>query len=231
MKSYVFLKKLLMKKYKIHKDGVGFCVIFILLSSIIIQFNEVLGYLSFSGAIWCLYFFRIPNRKTPDGDGLIISCADGRVVSVKEVVPPGEFGLGSEPRTKISIFLNIFDVHINYIPIKGKIIKIFYQKGRFFNAAKDKASEHNEQNALVIELGDGGDVGVVQIAGLVARRIRCDVKVGDLVSTGQYYGLIRFGSRQEIYLPKNVKSSVQVGEKVFAAKTILASVLSEEAPL
>lgn len=193
------------------------------------RLNTFLGYLSLLGPVWCLYFFRVPIRIPPHKDGLVISSADGKVVSVKEVVPPKEFGLGEEKRTRISIFLNIFDVHINYIPISGTVRRIYYEKGHFFNAAKDKASEHNEKNALVIDLPYEAktDIGVVQIAGLIARRIRCDVHNGDAVSTGQYYGLIRFGSRMEIYLPKGVVSAVKVGEKVRAAKTVLADIFTD----
>ncbi|GHS93301.1 phosphatidylserine decarboxylase proenzyme [Alphaproteobacteria bacterium] len=190
-----------------------------------------MGLLADAGPMWCLYFFRVPRREAPSQKGVIVSAADGRVVSVQEVVPPEEFGLGEKPRTRISVFLNIFDVHINYIPVSGEIMHVYYQQGHFFHAAKDKASEHNEKNALVIKLpfGDNVTVGVVQIAGLVARRIRCDVRRGDFVSTGQYYGLIRFGSRTEIYLPEGVQASVAIGDKVHAAKTILADLALQNA--
>lgn len=222
-----------LRRYKIHRDGIGFCLFFILLSIVLLHFNDILGDFAIFGSLWCLYFFRVPTRDTPTQEGLIISSADGKVVSVKEVIPPKEFGLGNAKRTRVSIFLNIFDVHINYIPISGKIKKVYYEKGHFFNAAKDKASEHNEKNALVIELpyGDGYDVGVVQIAGLIARRIRCDVRLGDNVSTGQYYGLIRFGSRQEIYLPPGVSASVKVGDRVLAAKTIVADIFAKQSSI
>lgn len=213
-------------KYRIHRDAVKFCLFFVAVAVLMLRLNSFLGYLALFGLCWCLYFFRLPEREVPAQDGLVVSSADGRVVSIREVVPPPEFGLGEAMRTRISIFLNIFDVHTNYIPITGKIRHVYYQKGHFFNAANDKASEHNEKNALVISLPNhlGMDVGVVQIAGLIARRIRCDVRNGDDVAIGECYGLIRFGSRVEVYLPEGVEARVQVGQRVFAAKTILADV-------
>jgi phosphatidylserine decarboxylase len=211
-------------KYKIHRDGVGFAISFLIVSYLIGRFNLVLGYLASLSVPWCIYFFRVPFRTSPTDAGVIVSAADGRVVSIKEVTPPPEFGLGDAPRMRISVFLNIFDVHVNYIPVAGKIIHSYYKQGHFFNAAKDKASEHNEKNALVIQLPCDCVVGVVQIAGLIARRIRCDVHCGDIVRIGQYYGLIRFGSRQDIYLPANASVKVKVGERVLAAMTVVAEV-------
>ncbi|MDR1907710.1 MAG: phosphatidylserine decarboxylase [Holosporales bacterium] len=214
-------------KYKIHRDGIGFSIAFAVASYLIGRINLTLGYLCSLSVFWCLYFFRVPNRVHPTEGGLIVSAADGRVVSIKEVLPPPEFGLGDATRTRISVFLNIFDVHVNYIPISGKVTHVYYEQGRFFNAAKDKASEHNEKNALVIQLPCACTLGVVQIAGLVARRIRCDVRCGDVVKTGQYYGLIRFGSRLDIYLPEHAKVMVSVGERVSASETVLAEVSCE----
>lgn len=215
---------MLLQGYKIHRDGFGFAFVFALLSYGVGCFYKPLGYLSMLSIVWCLYFFRVPFRSPPSGHSLVVSAADGRVVSIKEIVPPPEFGLGSEPRLRISVFLNIFDVHINYIPITGEVVHVYYEQGHFFNAAKDKASEHNEKNALVIKPlpHSSCTIGVVQIAGLVARRIRCEVKQGDHVQMGQYYGLIRFGSRQDIYLPKGTEVLVSVGDRVRAVQTILA---------
>ncbi|MDR0632725.1 MAG: phosphatidylserine decarboxylase family protein [Holosporales bacterium] len=214
------------RKFRVHKDGV---VCFVLLTAVSVLFSKISvffgGFFAFVAG-WCLYFFRVPNRVIPQKEGSIVSPADGRVVAVQRVAPPQEFGLGTEERTRVSIFLSIFDVHINYIPMLGKIRSIYYQEGHFFHAGKDKASEHNEKNTLVIDIpwGEGNDIGVVQIAGLIARRIRCDVKNGEDVATGQYYGLIRFGSRLEVYLPRGVLSSVQVGDRVLAAATVLAEI-------
>lgn len=212
-----------MTRYRIHRDGFGFALIFALLSWGVGCFCRPLGWLASLSVVWCLYFFRIPLRKPPLGEGLVVSAADGKVVSIKEMAPPPEFGLGDEPRVRISVFLNIFDVHINFIPISGEVTHVYYEQGRFFNAAKDKASEHNEKNALVIRLPSGKTVGVVQIAGLVARRIRCFVHKGDAVMTGQGYGLIRFGSRQDIYLPLGTRVLVRVGDRVVASRTVLAA--------
>jgi phosphatidylserine decarboxylase len=215
-----------LKKGLIHKDGIGFFIIFLIVSAFLANVSVILGCFGVFAALWCLYFFRIPSRATPNNPGVLVSPADGRVVSVAEVIPPQEFAIGNETRTRISIFLSIFDVHINYIPILGKIRNIYYQKGHFFHAGKEKASEQNEKNTLIIDIpyGNKNDIAVVQIAGLIARRIRCDVKKGDGVVTGQYYGLIRFGSRLEVYLPKGTSSSVQVGDRVLAAKTILTNI-------
>lgn len=213
-------------KYRIHRDGVGFAFLFALLSWGVGYFCSILGWLSSLSVVWCLYFFRIPLRCPPKGDGLVVSAADGKVVSIKEMSPPPEFGLGETPRIRISVFLNIFDVHINFIPISGEVTHVYYEQGHFFNAAKDKASERNEKNALVIRLASGEDIGVVQIAGLVARRIRCLVKRGEHVVTGQEYGLIRFGSRQDIYLPLGTRVLVRVGDRVVASQTILAEMKS-----
>lgn len=210
---------------RLHPECFGFATLFATGSYILgCVIHPILGWLAGLSVVWCLYFFRIPFRRPPKGEHLVVSAADGKVVSVKEVVPPAEFGLGNEPRVRISVFLNIFDVHVNYIPASGTVVHSYYEQGHFFNAAKDKASEHNEKNALVIQLLDDSSctLGVIQIAGLVARRIRCDVRVGDTVQRGDCYGLIRFGSRQDIYLPRGVSSLVHVGQRVMAAETVLA---------
>jgi phosphatidylserine decarboxylase len=214
------------RKFRVHKDGVVFFVLLALVSILFFKINIFFCGFSAFIAILCLYFFRVPYRVVPNKKGSIVSPADGRVVSVQRIAPPQGIGLGAGERTRISIFLSIFDVHINYIPMLGKIRNIFYQEGYFFHAGKDKASEHNEKNTLIIDIpiGKNNDIGVVQIAGLIARRIRCDVKNGDNVATGQYYGLIRFGSRLEVYLPRGVSSAVCVGDRVFAASTILAEI-------
>ena len=155
---------------------------------------------------WCAYFFRNPDRVTPKRSGLIVSPADGKVLAVQEVTPEIDLGLGTEPVTRISIFLNIFDVHINRVPADGEVIATRYRAGKFLHAASDKASVDNERMAVIMELAGshpfaGKKLGFVQIAGLIARRIVCDIKQGDQVRAGQRYGLIRFGSRADIYLP------------------------------
>src|SRR5690606_31859934 len=153
-----------------------------------------------------------PDRTTPTGEGLVISPADGTVIKIEEAVPPQELGWTDKPLTKISIFLNVFDVHVNRIPVNGKIIKRHYYPGKFFNASLDKASEFNERNSIIVRTKDKKDVLFVQIAGLVARRILCDVEEGDEVQAGSRYGIIRFGSRADIYLPKGVNPQVAVGQ-------------------
>lgn len=185
--------------------------------------------------VWCFYFFRDPDRFTPLRGGLIVSPADGRIVGVQEVVPEPTLGLGDTPRTRISIFLNIFNVHVNRIPADGKVITRRYRPGKFFNASLDKASDENERMALTIALSGenphaGEKIGVVQIAGLVARRIQCDAQEEQLVKSGERYGIIRFGSRVDLYLPVGVAPLVSFGQTMVGGETVLADLLSNEAP-
>jgi phosphatidylserine decarboxylase len=182
---------------------------------------------------WCAYFFRDPDRVTPNRPGLIVSPADGKVVVVQQVVPVLDLGLGEDMRWRISIFLNIFDVHVNRIPADGTIIGRHYRQGKFMNASFDKASEDNERMALVLELtGDhphaGQNMGVVQIAGLIARRIVCDAKEGETFKAGERYGIIRFGSRADIYLPVGLEPLVVLGQYMLGGETVLADCASTE---
>ena len=182
---------------------------------------------------WCFYFFRDPARVTPIRSGLIISPADGKLVAIQKVVPDAEFGLGDAPRTRLSIFLNVFDVHVNRIPAAGTITLRRYRAGKFFNASLDKASADNERMGLTIRLeGDhpktGELLGVVQIAGLIARRIICDAQEGQQVAAGQRFGIIRFGSRTDIYLPLGVEPLVAVGQYMLGGETVLADCASAE---
>jgi len=182
---------------------------------------------------WCLYFFRNPTRIAPTRPGLIISPADGHVVAVTEVVPDVDLALGADTRTRISIFLNVFDVHVNRMPADGIVRNRIYRPGKFFNASLDKASVDNERMALVLELtGDHPastkTMGVVQIAGLIARRILCDADMGDVYKAGQRYGIIRFGSRTDIYLPVGVSPMVGVGQYMIGGETVLADCQSAE---
>jgi len=183
---------------------------------------------------WCFYFFRNPQRVTPVRPGLIVSPADGRVVLIQDVVPDAEFGLGDTPRTRISIFLNVFDVHVNRIPASGSVIARRYRPGKFVNASLDKASVDNERMGLTIKMdGDhaksGELIGVVQIAGLIARRILCDAQEGQQFQTGERYGIIRFGSRTDIYLPHGVTPQVCIGQYMLGGETVLADCGSSEA--
>jgi len=184
--------------------------------------------------LWCVYFFRDPERVTPMREGLVVSPADGKVLAVEAVVPEADLGLGDEPRTRISIFLNVFDVHINRIPIAGKVLETLYRAGKFLHAADDKASVDNERMAVTIEITGthpyaGQKLGVVQIAGLIARRIVCNIQKDFIVSTGERYGLIRFGSRADIYLPPKLQPMVCVGQYMIGGETVLADCLSTEA--
>lgn len=171
---------------------------------------------------FCLYFFRDPERVPPARAGLVIAAADGRVVSVRPVVPPAVLGLGSEPCWRVATFLSVLNVHVNRVPAEGVVTRVAYHQGRFVNAALDKASEDNERNALAIRLPDGRHVAVVQIAGLIARRILCDLREGDAAAVGRRFGIIRFGSRTDVYLPPGVLPLVQEGQTMIGGETVLA---------
>jgi len=171
---------------------------------------------------FCLYFFRDPERVAPGRHSTVVAPADGRVVMVGQAVPPAELGLGETPRWRVAIFLSVLDVHVNRAPIGGRVTRIAYRHGAFLNAAVDKASEENERNALAIRTTDGRDVAVVQIAGLIARRIVCTVREGDTVQTGERFGIIRFGSRTDVYLPPGVMPLVAVGQTMIGGETVVA---------
>jgi phosphatidylserine decarboxylase len=181
-----------------------------------------LAWLGMLFALFCLYFFRDPERVPPPRPGLLLAPADGHVVSVAPAVPPAELGLGAPARWRVAIFLSVLDVHVNRIPADGTVTRIAYRHGRFLNASMDKASDENERNALAIRLPDGRDIAVVQIAGLIARRIICHVREGDSVTAGSRFGLIRFGSRTDLYLPEGVLPLVAVGQTTIGGETVLA---------
>ena len=172
--------------------------------------------------LWSIYFFRDPPRGVPQDDGLLIAPADGLVQMVVQAVPPAELGLGDQPLTRVSIFLSVFDVHINRTPCAATIDVVAYRPGKFLNANADKASEENERQHILIERGDGTRIGFTQIAGLVARRIVPFVKPGDILAAGQRVGLIRFGSRVDVYLPAGTEPKVLIGQRTIAGETILA---------
>ncbi|MEN8236008.1 MAG: phosphatidylserine decarboxylase [Pseudomonadota bacterium] len=216
----------------IHRDGWPF----ILISAVITFLLYAFGMPPLAGvmllvSLWVIYFFRNPPRVVPKRDGLVVSPADGTVQSIIEkTAPPRELDLKGQDWTRVSIFLNIFDVHVNRIPIKGTLEQSRYHPGKFFNASLDKASEHNERHTIVIEVAPKTSVVCVQIAGLIARRIRCDVNQTDYVKTGQVYGLIRFGSRVDVYLPPGKSPLVCVGQKMIAGETVIADFQSKESP-
>ncbi len=207
----------------VHKEGFRFVAIF---AAVTLLFHY-LGWwpLTFVGIVltaWCAYFFRDPERVTPQGATLIIAPADGRVSSIIEMIPPPELDLPRETFTRVSIFMNVFDVHINRAPIAARITKLTYVPGLFLNADLDKASLDNERQALTLETANGQHIGVVQIAGLVARRIVKFVSEGDSLMAGQRFGLIRFGSRVDVFLPRGVAINVCLGQRAVAGETVIA---------
>lgn len=214
----------------VHREGYKFIAMFGAVTALAFFFGlEILGWIGVISTLWCAYFFRDPERVTPVREGLLISPADGRISLIEEVVPPAELDLGPDPRTRISVFMNVFDVHVNRSPADGRITRIAYVPGKFINAELDKASEHNERQALTIEINGGARIGVVQIAGLVARRIVKFVREGDQLLAGQRFGLIRFGSRVDLFLPHGVKPLVAVGQRAIAGETVMADLKLTEA--
>lgn len=214
----------------VHPAGWMFIAIFAVVSLGLSILWSAFGWLGLIATAWCVYFFRDPLRVTPMREGLIVSPADGVVQKIVKVTPPAELELGAGERTRISIFLNVFNVHVNRIPMEGSISKLHYHAGAFFNAALDKASEENERQLVKITTPDGLTLGVVQIAGLVARRILCDLKDGQSVKTGERFGIIRFGSRVDVYLPPDVVPLVIEGQTCIGGETILADLKSSEPP-
>jgi phosphatidylserine decarboxylase len=176
--------------------------------------------------LFSLFFFRDPERVPPDRASAILAPADGRVVSVAPAAPPPELGLGVLPRWRVSIFLSVLNVHVNRIPSDGTVTRIAYRHGAFLNASLDKASEANERNAIALRLLDGQEIAVVQIAGLIARRILCDLREGDAVQAGARFGIIRFGSRTDLYLPEGVRPLVVEGQTMVGGETVVAELLA-----
>jgi len=181
-----------------------------------------LAWLALAFTLFSLYFFRDPERIPPSRTGLVLAPADGKVVSSAPAVPPAELGLSTAPRWRVGIFLSAIDVHVNRMPVDGTVTRIAYRHGKFLNASLDKASALNERNALVVRLADGREIGVVQIAGLIARRIVCEVREGDSVTAGSRFGIIRFGSRTDLYLPEGVKPLVEEGQTMIGGETVIA---------
>jgi len=207
----------------IHKEGHVFVAIFLAVSFGLFYLYEPLGWMGLILSLWCLYFFRDPDRIVPVSEGILVSPADGTVCSVSEVSPPPELNMGSETRVRITIFLSVFNVHINRTPAAGEITAATYVPGKFLNAAADDASEENERQLVRMTTEDGKDIAFAQVAGLVARRILCDLKVGDAVQRGERFGLIRFGSRTDIYLDKDQVSKVSVGQTMIGGETVIAA--------
>jgi phosphatidylserine decarboxylase len=213
----------------VHPEGRKFVVVTLALC-LVCALNawETLAWPLAGLTLWVAAFFRDPIRTTPKGEGLIIAPADGMVTMITQVLPPtelsGQGGLAPEPSTRVSIFMSVFDVHINRAPIAGKITRVVYIAGKFLNADLDKASEENERQHILVEAQNGVRIGFTQIAGLVARRIVPWIKPGDFVAAGQRVGLIRFGSRVDVYLPAGTAPRIVLGQRTIAGETILAEV-------
>jgi phosphatidylserine decarboxylase len=206
----------------IHRDGYKFVLAAALATLVLFLLAPPLGWLAAIATAWCTYFFRDPDRVTPSRKGLVVSAADGKIAGVAEVAAPRELQFGGERRTRISVFLSIFDVHIVRAPVAGRITKSHYVPGAFLNAELDKASEDNERRALVIETETGEKIGVMLIAGLIARRIVTFVEEGASVARGERIGLIRFGSRVDVYLPADASVLVASGQTAIGGETVLA---------
>ena len=206
----------------IHRDGWRFIAGGLAVAVLLGLLFAPLFWLGLLVTAWMAYFFRDPPRVTPQGDDLVVSPADGVIQAITARRPPPELGLGDAPRTCISVFLNIFDVHVNRAPVGGRIARLAHHPGKFLNAAQDKASEDNERQSLRIETSHGDVYGCVQIAGLIARRIVCAVREGEVVAAGQRIGLIRFGSRCDVYLPDGCAPLVAVGQRAIAGETVFA---------
>ena len=212
----------------INKAGWPFIFLFTAITVALAFLWKPLGWVGLILTIWCIYFFRDPPRVTPTKDNLVVSPADGSVLKIVKTVPPKEIELGNNPLNCISIFMNVFDVHVNRIPVSGKITRVAYNPGKFVNASLDKASEYNERQCIRIATNKGLEIGVIQIAGLIARRIKCDVSINEIVKTGERYGLIRFGSRVDVYLPSGTNVLVAVGQTMIAGETVIADLSSQE---
>ena len=206
---------------KIHSEGYKFLVIVIALTIFLYFFSSFLGLLGLFLSVWVYYFFRDPERISINDDNYLVSPADGLVLQVFETLGPKELGLENKKFTKVSIFMNVFDCHVNRIPCDGKVSEIVYKPGKFFNASLDKASEDNERNYYKITNNQGEDVIVVQIAGLMARRIVCEISKDQNLKQGDRIGIIRFGSRADIYF-ENYIPLVKVNQKTIAGETLLA---------
>lgn len=214
----------------VHSAGYPFVAGFFIASVVLGFIWEPFFWIGLIATAWCAYFFRDPERVTPTDDKLVISPADGIVSAVGPAVPPAELGLGGEELMRVSVFMNVFSCHINRAPVRGMVSQIEHRPGKFLNAELDKASTENERNGLVID-SPNGPVGVVQIAGLVARRIICWHEAGTSISAGQRFGLIRFGSRVDVYLPNNVEIRTAVGQTAVAGETVIAAFGGNPAPL
>jgi phosphatidylserine decarboxylase len=218
-----FLNLLKLVSFPINKEGFKFILIFALVTIVLSLMSHSLGLIGLVLTLWCIFFFRDPQRIIPQEAGVLVSPADGLVTKIEhDVEAPNELNLSGKKFNKISVFLNVFDVHVNRVPISGKIVKISYKSGKFLSANLDEASTENERNAVLLETKDKTKIIFVQVAGMVARRIVSELKEGQEVVTGQKYGIIRFGSRADIYLPENVEIKVLIGQTMIGGESIIA---------
>ena len=211
------------KRPFIHPEGWKFAAIFFAISMAALMLWMPLAAIGFLLTLFTLWFFRDPERNTPQDSNLIISSADGKVCLIDEAYPPAELSMDSQKMKRICVFMNVFNVHVNRSPIKGVAKDIVYKKGQFLNASLDKASDKNERSSLVINADNGTKIIVVQIAGLIARRILGFISVNHNLDQGERFGLIRFGSRVDIYMPLDAITQCKVGDKVTAGESVLAS--------
>src|SRR3989338_374053 len=209
--------------FPIHKEGYKFILIFALLTAILSLMSSTLGLIGLVLTLWCVFFFRDPERVIPVEENVIVSPADGVITRVEySVEGPEDLGYGNKKFNKISVFLNVFNVHVNRAPISGTVVKINYKPGKFLSANAEDASSENERNSVIVRTADGTEVIFVQVAGLVARRIICDLEEGQQVATGERYGIIRFGSRADIYLPENIEIKSLLGQTMIGGETVIA---------
>ena len=212
----------------IHPLGYPFIGGFALASLILFVIWSPLGWIGTVATLWCAYFFRDPPRVTPVRDGIIVAPADGRVSQIANAIPPAELGLGERPLPRVSIFMSVFNCHVNRSPVSGRIERVVYRAGKFLSADLDKASEDNERNAFLIATA-GARIGVIQIAGLVARRIVPFVREGETVAAGERIGMIRFGSRVDVYLPEGTRPLAAEGQTAIAGETVIADLRTADA--
>ncbi len=211
----------------IHNEGWKFVGIFAAVSAFLAILWAPLGWLGLILTVWCYYFFRDPERVTPEIENVVVSPADGIVQMITEVEGPEELGLNKQKFTRVSVFMSVFNVHVNRAPAEGAVTKAVYVPGKFINATLDKASKDNERQLLAMKTKCGKEIAFAQIAGLVARRIVCDAAVGQEYKAGERFGMIRFGSRLDVYLPLDVKPQVCLGQSMVAGETVIANLMSE----
>lgn len=210
----------------INNEGWRFVGIFAAVTALLAILWQPLGWIGLVLTIWCFYFFRDPERVTPEIANVVVSPADGIVQMITKVKAPAELGLGDKKFTRVSVFMSVFNVHVNRAPAEGKILKSVYVPGKFVSATMDKASSDNERQLLSMKTKSGKEIAFVQIAGLVARRILCEAKEGQDYKAGERFGLIRFGSRLDVYLPEGVEPQVCLGQTMVAGETVIANLES-----